>query len=331
VLGADDGRILGYSLLGDALAAHKSGENGAVWVRTAEQESYTAADGERRQELVFRTGNVITGPGAVAKDSFAVLENEPLFLTAQGVFALTASDVTGVRYQQRRSWHIDPSLCAEPELENAQAVVWKDFYLLALNGRIYCLDGLQKSYDAGAPKSSYQYECYLLEDIPATALWVRDGQLWFGTKDGRVCVFSGETGAAEYADRLDGQEPAAVCACWETPDLTGDSFYREKNFRWLAVRVKPAAKASVQLYVTGSGGRRPLRQLAYMARYLAFSGLTFSKMSFSCDTGSKTLGVRLHEYRRDRVRFRFENNEVNEPFGLLGWALEYTQGRRHRR
>lgn len=331
VLGADDGRILGYSLLGDALAAHKSGENGAVWVRTADQENYTDAWGVRRQELVFRTGSVITGPGAVAKDSFAVLGDEPLFLTAQGVFALTASELTGVRYQQRRSWYIDPALCAEADLSAAQAIVWKDFYLLALNGRIYCLDGLQKSYTANAPKSSYQYECYLLEGIPVRTLWVRDGHLWFGTQDGRVCVFSDGTDAADYTDRLTGQAPAAVSASWETPDLTGDSFYREKNFRWLAVRVKPATATSVQMYADSGGIRRVLRQQPITARYLSFSCLTFSKTCFSCDTAGKTLGLRLHEYRRDKVRFRFENNETNEPFGLLGWAVEYTQGRRHRR
>ena len=85
VLGTDDERILGYSLLGDSLAAHKSGEAGAIWVRTASQESFADTQGNLRQRLVFRTGNVITGFGAVAKDSFAVLGDEPLFLAAQGV------------------------------------------------------------------------------------------------------------------------------------------------------------------------------------------------------------------------------------------------------
>ena len=331
VLGTDDERILGYSLLGDSLAAHKSGEAGAIWVRTASQESFADAQGNLRQRLVFRTGNVITGYGAVAKDSFAVLGDEPLFLAAQGVFAITASELTGVRYQQRRSWYIDAALCAEPHPEKAQAVVWKDFYLLALNGRVYCLDGLQKAYTASAPKSSYQYECYLLENIPAAKLWVKDGQLWFGTEDGRVCVFSGGEERADYMDRLTGEMPAAISAVWETPELMGDSFYREKNFRWLAARVRPAVATSVKLYACAGGVWRLLRGRPLLARYLSFANLTFSKLSFSCDAAGKTLGLRLHNYRRDKVRFRFENSAADEPFGLLGWALEYTQGRRHRR
>lgn len=331
VLGADDERILGYSFLGEALAAHKSGADGAVWVRTAGVEELTDAMGNPRQVMAFRSGHVITGYGALAKDSFAVLGDEPLFLTAQGVFALTLAELTGVRYQQRRSSFIDPQLCAEPGLEKAQAVVWKDLYLLALNNRVYCLDGLQKAYSPAAPKSSFQYECYVLEDIPAAKLWVRDGQLWFGTKDGRVCVFSKGEDLMDYADRLTGEAPKPVRAVWETPDLAGSTFYREKRFRYLAVRIRPAAATSMQMSACMEGVWRPLRSEPFQARHFSFSDLTFSKICFSGDTTGKTLGLRLRCGRLDKVRFRFENSEVNEPFGLLGWALEYTEGRRHRR
>lgn len=331
VLGQDDQRIVGYSLLGDSLAAHKSGESGGVWVRTGALEESTDAKGNTRRRLTFRTGSVIAGYGALARGSFAVLGDEPLFLTAQGVFALTASDLTGVRYQQRRSYYIDPALTREPDLALAEAVVWRDFYLLAVNGRVYCLDGLQKSYTAGAPKSAYQYECYLLQDIPARRLWVRDGQLYFGTADGRVCRFCDGEKGIDYADCLTGQPPRAVCAVWETPDLCGRQFYRDKNFRWLAARIQPAPATSVQLSARREGVWRTLRTAPFQARYFSFPDLVFSKFTFSGDQTCKPLGLRLHHYRLDKIRFRFENSEMNEPFGLVGWALEYTEGRKHRR
>ncbi len=330
VLGTDDERILGYSLLGDSLAAHKSGDAGAVWVRTASMEDFTDALGNSKQVLAFRTGSVITGPGALARSSFAVLGDEPLFLTSQGVFALTASELTGVRYQQRRSCYIDPQLCAEENLAGAQAVVWKDLYLLALNGRVYCLDGLQKSYSAAAPKSAFQYECYLLDGIPASRLWVRDNRLYFGTESGKVCVFSdGET--AVYTDRFADRDPLPIHAVWETPDLVGNNFYMDKRFRHLAVRLQPAAATSLQLQLCRSGAWYPLRSGVFQARYFSFSGLTFSKLCFSSEDGSKTLSLRLHCHRLEKVRFRFENSTADEPFGLLGWAMEYTEGRKFRR
>ncbi len=330
ILGADEERILGYSLIGDSLAAHKSGDSGSVWVRTAETKELTDALGNSRQVMAFCTGSVISGYGGVAKNSFAVLGDEPLFLTAQGVFALTASELTGVRYQQRRSWYIDPQLCREPELARAQAVVWNDFYLLAVNGHIWCLDGLQKSYTANAPKSSFQYECYLLDGIPADRLWTWEGRLYFGTADGRVCVFSQE-GVDAFTDRMTGLAPRAIPAVWETPDLSGEDFYREKKFRHLAVRLQPAPTTSMLLYACREGVWRLLNAEPFQARYFSFANLTFSKMTFSCDVTSRTLGIRLHRYRMDKIRFRFENSEANEPFGLLGWAMEYTEGRKNRR
>lgn len=331
VLGQDDGRIVGYSLLGDSLAAHKGGENGAVWVRTGSQETLTDAQGNTRRVLGFRTGRVLSGYGAAAKGSFAVLGNEPLFLTAQGIFALTASDLTGERYQQRRSYYIDPALTAEPAMESAEAVVWKDFYLLALNGRVYCLDGLQKAYAPQEPKSAFQYECYLLENVPAVRLWVRGGRLWFGTADGRVCVFTQGAAGTDFADRLDGLPPQPIRAVWETPDIGGAHFYRDKSFRFLAARIQPAPVTSVRLQARREGVWHALRDKPFSARYFSFSGMVFSKWTFSCDQTCQPMGLRLHSRKQDKIRFRFENDALDEPFGLLGWALEYTEGRRHKR
>ena len=329
VLGQDDQRILGYSLLGDSLAAHKTGEGG-VWVRTGEEKEFTDAQGNTRSRFVFSAGRVISGYGAVARDSFATLGDEPLFLTAQGVFALTASELTGTRYQQRRSFYIDPALCAEAAPQQAQAVIWKDFYLLALGDKLYCLDGLQKSYAAGAPKSDYQYECYLLDNIPAVRLWVQGGQLYFGTQDGRICVFDSGEAVTEYTDRLTGEDPQAIRAYWDTPELVGTAFYRDKWLRRLSVQMDSATATSLLPYLQREGVWHALRQTPLHFRFFSFSDLQFSHLSFLGDQTGRTVGLRLPRSRVDKVRFRMENAEKNEPFGLLGWAMEYTEGGRHR-
>lgn len=101
---------------------------------------------------------MIQGDGAVATRSFASLNSEPLFLTARGVYALTPSDVTGERYAQERSWYIGAALTREQALEKACATVWGRFYVLAVNGTLYLLDGAQKSYESKNPYSTYQYE-----------------------------------------------------------------------------------------------------------------------------------------------------------------------------
>ena len=88
----------------------------------------------------------------------ASLNSEPLFLTARGVYALTPSDVTGERYAQERSWYIGAALTREQAMEKACATVWGRFYVLAVNGTLYLLDGAQKSYESKNPYSTYQYE-----------------------------------------------------------------------------------------------------------------------------------------------------------------------------
>ena len=138
---------------------------------------------------VFKITNVIQGDGAVATRSFASLNSEPLFLTARGVYALTPSDVTGERYAQERSWYIGAALTREQALEKACATVWGRFYVLAVNGTLYLLDGAQKSYESKNPYSTYQYESYYWPGIPATCVWVENGALRFGTAGGEVREF----------------------------------------------------------------------------------------------------------------------------------------------
>ncbi len=331
VLGTDDSRIMGYSLLDDCLAAHKSGQDGGVWVRRGSLETTTDALNNKKYTMVFATGSVIAGYGAVAKGSFAVLGDEPLFLTAQGVFALTPSDLTGSRYQQRRSYYIDPALTAAQRLDCAEAVIWKDFYMLALDGKLYCLDGLQKAYAEGAPKSAYQYECYLLENIPAVRLWVQQGQLYFGTADGRVCRFTDGDVAVDYDDRLTGQLAQPVAALWETPDLSGSRFYKEKRFRQLALRIPPAPNTAVRVRAQRQGVWRQLGSGDISVQYFCFSSLTFSRLAFNGDRTGRPVLLRLHRRHLDKIRFRFENSSPGQQFGLLGWALEYSEGRNYRR
>ena len=109
----------GYTSVGDRIAAHKSGTTGAVYVRTGSTVTETDNLGNSVETFAFKTGNVITGHGAIAPHSFVPTDNEPLFLSSTGIFALTASDVTGERYVQSRSFYINPKLLSESNIADA--------------------------------------------------------------------------------------------------------------------------------------------------------------------------------------------------------------------
>lgn len=331
ILGEDDSRIVGYSIVGSKIAAHKSGSNGAVYAREGSIVTHEDELGNTVDTFAFKTGNVITGRGAIAPRSFVATDNEPLFLTENGIFALTPSDVTGERYMQSRSFYVNPKLLAEAGLEDAYACVYKDFYFLTVNGKCYLLDLLQKRYQSNEPYSSYQYECFLLTGIPARVMWTEDGVLYFGDAEGHVCAFyTDEDDSASYSDDLTGSDPKAIYCCWETPDIDGKSFYHNKTFRFFAVRLASAIATSVVGLFRYQGIWTEFLKDDGSARYFSWDAVNWEKWSWSSDTTPKALARRLNIRNTDKARFRLENNEINEPFGLEDMAIEFIMFDKYR-
>ena len=314
MLGTQQSAIVGYSIVNERLATHKDNmEDGRnVIIREG-----NLVDGRPAFPIV----NTLQGEGAIAPRSFAYLVNEPLFLTKLGVFAITAQDVTGEKYAQQRSFYLNGKLLEEPGLEDAVAVVFKDMYWLCLNGAAYILDGLQYSSTKNEPYSTRQYAGFYRTNMPARVLLVRDGRLWMGGEDGGLRRFFDDKNAlTSYSD--DGQ---AIHAVWETPDFSGKLFYKNKTFRFLAVRLASAIATSVRI----SGQRRGLwaqiKEDTTSARHFNWAYWNWDKFSWSNDETPKTLSTKVRIKKVDKARFRFENSEVNEPFGLFDFAVEFVE------
>lgn len=125
--GQDGSAIVGYSIINDRLAAHKSDaeEGRNVILRKGEM-------GEK--DATFPIIGTLTGRGALGSHTFGYLGSEPLFLTDIGIMAITAADLTGEKYSQSRSYYIDNALTAEKGLADAYAYIWRDFYLISTGG-----------------------------------------------------------------------------------------------------------------------------------------------------------------------------------------------------
>lgn len=315
VLGSEHSAVVGYSIVNNLLAAHKD---------SSETDRNVII---RRGDLLenqpsFPIVNTLQGPGAVAPFSFAYLGTEPVFLTDLGVFAITPSDISGERYSQNRSYYVNGALCREPDLQQAFAFVHRDLYWLCLNGAAYILDGLQKiASGRSEPYSTRQYACFYRTNLPARVLWQQDGTLCFGSGQGDVYAFYTDPQALEsYSDC-----GHPIHAIWETPDLSGHRFYRNKSFRTLAVRLSSAVATSVKLYGLRRGGWVHLRTEERRARYFSYQQLVYSKFTYSCDRTNRTLVTKIRLKKLDKTRFRFENDRLNEPFGLMAWAAEYVE------
>lgn len=315
VLGSSSSAIVGYTIISNYLAAHKD-------------------DKERDSNIILREGDLVDnepsfpivatlqGAGAVAPWSFNYLETEPIFLTKSGIYAVTAQDITGEKYSQNRSYYIDGKLLKEENLKDAYSCVYNDFYLLAINGKLYILDGLQPiQTDKSMPYATRQYACFYRENVPANCIWTFEEKLYFGTADGRVCVF--------YTDKNDlysyNDDGKAIECVWETPDLEGRYFFKNKTFRYLAVRLDSAIATSINIYTMKRGIWSLAKSDETKGRYFTFPYLNFAKFSFSTDQTQKIINSKLRIKKVDKSRFRFTNTELNEPFGIFDVALEYVE------
>ena len=316
LVGLDNSKIVGYSLVGNYLATHKSdGEDGRnVIIRSG---VYALNKGIQRAS--FPTVNTIQGAGAIGKYNFAYL-NESLFATKLGIYAVTAQDITGEKYTQGRSFYIDGALAGE-NLENSYAIAWKDFYVLATDKRIYLLDSLQKVYEKNNPYSSYQYECYYWEIPNISVLFTEDDTLCFGTNDGRIMKFY--TDKSSQTSYNDDGEP--IKARWDTNAMDGELFYKKKNFKYLSASIAPAIATGFEAWAQVKGLWTRLYDSGAKARYFDFRYIDFSKINFSSDTTPRTLGHKIRLKRVDKVRFSFRNEELNEPFGLYAIGTEFTE------
>lgn len=315
VIGTSRSAIVGYSIINNYLATHKDEmeTDRSIIMRAGEMVD---------SEPTFRIVNTLQGPGSIAPGSFAYLINEPLFLTRSGIYAVTSQDITGEKYSQNRSFYLNGKLLKENGLEKAFACVYNDMYWLCVNGVVYILDGIQPlPTDEQMPYATRQYVGFYRTNIPATCMWKQENELYFGTADGKVCKFYTDVESLQsYQD-----DGVAITSTWETPDLDGRLFYKNKSFRHIAVRLQSAIATSIKIYAQKKGLWSLLKHDKNTARYFTFADIDFSKFTFSCDSTQKIINSKIRIKKVDKARFRFENDALNEPFGIYDMAFEFVE------
>lgn len=326
-LGLETSAIVGYSKVNNYLATHKdemeSEQN--VLVREGDLLVKNVEYGERKFEFsdpAFKIINTIQGASAYGKYTFCNLQNEPIFLTKSGLYAITAQDITGEKYGQNRSFYLNGQLTKEPNLDKAMATVYNDMYILAVNDKLYILDGLQPvQTDKSMPYATRQYVGFYCTNVPANIIFTQDDALWFGTTDGKICKFA--TDVEDLNSYNDDGKP--IYCCWETPDLDGKLFYKNKTFRYIAIRMMKAIKTSVVLKAMKKGAWQDIKEDSSSGILFDFENIDFELFSFSTDNSEKVSHAKMRVKKVDKARFKAENGNLNEPFGLFNFALEYIE------
>lgn len=342
-IGSDASAITGYAVVNSYLATFKDSRemSQTVFIREGDLYSFDL-DGDENYETqpTFKLINTLQGSGVLAESTIGYFQTEPVFLSKIGISALTSQDITGEKYAQTRSYYINKKLLEEHNLEEAIGLVYKDFYILCVNNHFYILDGLQPLREEKDPYSTRQYACFYWEFDALepgeiiTTLWEMYGRLYFGTTKGHVMrFFRDETDVNSYADETQNRGMYPIRAHWRTPDIAGRLFYKNKTFRYVALKVTPARNSSVLIEGEKNGVWEEIKDDHSKIKYFSFIDLTFARtpsnypqFTFMCDKTQKVITTKTRVKKIDKVQFRFSNSQVNEPLGINQFALEYTQG-----
>ena len=336
LLGSSKSAVVGYSIVSNYLAAHKDELEEDLSIIVREGDLITDKDGIDRPS--FRIINTLQGAGAIANNSFSYLCTEPLFLTRSGLYAVTAQDITGEKYAQSRSFYLNGKLTKEKfeDLQKSFAVIFNDMYILCVNervnpevpsdytckSRLYILDGLQPMRtDKSEPYSTRQYAAFYCEMENINCMWERENRLYFGTVTGKICRFYNDKDSIYSYN--DGGQP--IYCQWETPDIDGQLFYKNKTLRYIALRAGAAIATSVEIWGMDRGIWKFIKKDTAFGNYLSFPDIQFSKFSFSCNREQRISRTKVRIKKVDKYRLRFINQELNEPFSLYDLANEYVE------
>ena len=309
--------IMGYLQVGTAQAVVKAegSQDASLYLRTV---------GTLNDLTAFPIKQGVSGQGAISKRAFSNILDDPLYLTRNGVFAVSSNIVTEQRTLANRSRFLDPKLTREANLKEAVACSWNGMYLLSMtDGTVYVMDGKQeKSYQENSlTGAGYNYEAYHWNNMPATC-WLPEGaELYFGTADGRICKLNTDIGGVQkYND--DGAPIRAVRAT--RVEFCGD-FLRYKTMvkKGSGLLMQPYSRSSVKVYV------RTDRTKAQDFFKAALDDDDWAEVIRPEDFGAWE-EARVVPFKKKVKKWKWiqiivENNEINEGFGVYGMIIRHQK------
>jgi len=314
IIGAANTAVQGYLKIGEYVAIVKegTGQDTAIFLRSGSLASDNSA--------VFTVKPGIVGIGAVSKTAFAVLNDDPLFLSERGIYAISPSNLSYDRVTRNRSWYVDPQLRDEPNLKDAVACTWNGCYLLAVNGNVYILDGRKKT--VGGTENDYRYECYFWDNVPAVCMTTDfEDNLYFGTADGRICRFkTEEDGIKRFSD-----DGAPIRAVWSTPfsDDRAIQHFKTLQKKGCLVVLAPYSRSSCRIFYGVDGKNEKFVREGVMDISSIFEEIAFDRLSFDSNSGPREIYFNKKQRKYKRLQLIFENNVADEGFGIYKIVKTY--------
>lgn len=193
------------------------------------------------------------GEGNISKYAHAILINEPLILTQNGIFALNSATLTDERFVYHKSYYIDAKLKQEKNLNEAIGIANDGKYYLAINNHVYVADSRFKTSNSNSKYSDYQYEWYYWDNLPVKVWFVWNNELYFGDKSGNICKFRDNADKNRFKDNTDN-----VIAEWNSVILDLNRPVNKKNIKRVSIQSNPTSSKLVVGYRLKGGDKQVL-------------------------------------------------------------------------
>ncbi len=321
-VGTGGTKIVGYSYVGKYLAIHKDGAGNGASV-------YLRSSSMTENGMIFPIAEGINGEIALSPHSMTQFIDDPLFLTKNGVFAIASADITSARSLQSRSTKVNAKLAYEPNIREAVTAKFDRYFMVFINGNVYVADATLKTY-ARNISNAFEYEWYFWDNVPARCVLSHDGNLFFGTEDGRLCRFNTDfiSPRGGYLPKAYSDDGEPVSAEWTTPFSDLGAFEVLKQIR----------RRGSGIYVKNYEGHGKVKVLLRTERdfgKLNSEGKTGLFSFEDIDFSNFTFNTQPHvfvPFRKKIKNFRMvqvivKNDEGNSAFGVLGVEFRYVKGR----
>lgn len=194
--------ITGYGRLSDnSMAVYKADNPNepTIYYRTGTDNYVYDASGNLSEiQTVFKAAAGAIGEGNASPRACTNFAGDNLIISKNGIFGIVTAEnlATNEKYAKPRSVAINPRL-TKCDLTKAITFVHKNRLYVSVGDECYVADSAYKYVPTGTLDGAFSYEWWRWTNIPATCFCEVDGELYFGTANGRICKFD-----EEYSDRF---------------------------------------------------------------------------------------------------------------------------------
>ena len=296
----------------------------------------SSGDASYYESAVFGITGYIKSPRPVDVPP-VIFDNEVVYLTREGVCAITPTGVLDERCSQIRSAFINSFLLKE-DLPSCRLINYGDFLVISNSkDTVYLLDGKQFTTSDELPFSLRQYEAYIWKIDNIKFMWCAYGKTLFYS-DG-INVFeqkSGESGL-DYSDEFVNSDGSVgrknIVAYWETPyiycsDFSADNFFMRVGVLLAGKTDKNGYAINTDLKVYGKFDNDDWRVLKHYdgnRSIFRYSLVDYGRLAYGNKPKSYSAYNRLLHKKGKSIKLRFENSNRGEPVTMQGFDLEYLQ------